>query len=277
MLQILKRNPQAVAIAVVMHIIILIFLVVGVDWLKKPEQPKVNVDVVQARVVDESKVAAEVEKLKQAEEQKKAARRKEEQRLADLKKKQEAEKKRLADLEKKRQEEQKRLAREKQQRLAEEKKRKEAEAKRKQEEQKRKEAEAKRKAEEEAKRKAEAEAKRKEDEARKAREAELQAAMEAERNAGEINRYMGLIQQKVKRYWLRPAGAGGNLQCRVRVRLAPGGTVIGVSILQSSGNGAFDRSAEAAVYKADPLPVPTGNLFEQFRDINFVFDPSKGE
>jgi colicin import membrane protein len=102
----------------------------------------------------------------------------------------------------------------------------------------------------------------------------LQAALEAERNAGEINRYMGLIQQKVNRKWLRPAGAGANLKCRLRLRLAPGGNVIGVSILESSGNGAFDRSAEAAVLKAEPLPVPGGNLFEQFRDINFLFDPN---
>jgi colicin import membrane protein len=60
------------------------------------------------------------------------------------------------------------------------------------------------------------------------------------------------------------------------VRLAPGGNVIAVSILESSGNSAFDRSAEAAVYKAEPLPVPSGNLFERFRDVNFVFDPNEG-
>jgi colicin import membrane protein len=291
MLQILKRNPKAAVIAALMHVIIIVFLIVGVDWLKQPEQPQVKVDVVQARVVDEAKVAAEVEKLKKAEQQKQATQRKEEKRLADLKKKQAAEKKRLAELEKKRKAEQQRLDKEKKQRLAEEKKRKEAEAKRKAEEKKRKEAEAKRKAEEkkrkeaaeakrkaeeEAKRKAEAERKRKEAEAQRAREEELLAAMEAERNAGEINRFMGLIEQKVIRNWLRPAGAGNNLQCRVRVRLAPGGNVIGVSILESSGNSSFDRSAEAAVYKAEPLPVPAGNLFERFRDINFVFNPSEG-
>lgn len=56
--------------------------------------------------------------------------------------------------------------------------------------------------------------------------------------------------------------------------MAAGGNVIAVQVVQGSGNGAFDRSAEAAVRKADPLPVPSGRLFEKFRDINFVFAPS---
>ncbi|MCW8950753.1 MAG: cell envelope integrity protein TolA, partial [Sedimenticola sp.] len=70
-------------------------------------------------------------------------------------------------------------------------------------------------------------------------------------------------------------GISDGLKCTLRVRLAPGGTVLAVSVTNSSGNGAFDRSATAAVYKAEPLPVPTGTLFDQFRDINFEFDPNR--
>ena len=183
-------------------------------------------------------------------------------------------------LEAKRKAEQKKLAEAEQQRKAEEKKRKEAEAKRLAEEKKRKEeearkrAEAKKRAEAEAKRKAELEALRKEKEAQQAREAEMRAAMEAEANAREIDRYIALIKQKVNRNWVRPAGIGEGLKCRLRVRLATGGNVIVASVIESSGNGAFDRSATAAVHKADPLPAPTGSLFNEFRDINFVFEPT---
>ena len=41
---------------------------------------------------------------------------------------------------------------------------------------------------------------------------------------------------------------------------------------------AFDRSAEAAVRKADPLPMPDSpSLQAQFRDFKFEFDPAKGQ
>ncbi len=285
MFQILKRNPRAAITAAVMHIAIIVLLVVGVDWLKDPEQAKIKVDVVKARVVDEARVAAEVEKLKQAEQAKKTKQQKEQQRLADLKKKAEAEKKRLADLEKKRKAEQQKLAREKKQREQEEAKLKETEAKRKaaeEAERKRKaaeEAERKKKAEE-AKQKAAEEAERKrkaEEAAQKAREDELREAMEAEQQAGEINHYMGLIQQKVARNWVRPAGIGDGLKCTLQIRLAGGGAVMSAVVAQSSGNEAFDRSATAAVLKADPLPVPTDSLFERFREIDFTFEPGTTE
>jgi len=45
-------------------------------------------------------------------------------------------------------------------------------------------------------------------------------------------------------------------------------------VVKSSGNIAFDRSVEAAVRKADPLPMPRSKrLAAQFRDIEFVFEP----
>jgi colicin import membrane protein len=47
-----------------------------------------------------------------------------------------------------------------------------------------------------------------------------------------------------------------------------------VSIIKSSGSAAFDRSVETAVYKAAPLPVPSGGLFESFRTLRLNFKPS---
>ena len=85
---------------------------------------------------------------------------------------------------------------------------------------------------------------------------------------------MGLIQSKVNRNWVRPVGTEG-LKCTVRVRLGTSGSVLLVNVVESSGNTAFDRSVEAAVRKADPLPMPKSpRLQAVFRDLTFIFDPS---
>lgn len=299
MFQIVKRNPLAAVLAVLMHVVIIAFMVVGVDWLEKPKPIKSTVEVVQAKVIDQAKVDAEVAKLKEAEKKKvseaEAKRRKEEQRLAELKKKQEQEKKRLADLEKKRKtEEQKRKtdakkkAEAEKKRKAAAKKKAEAEKKRKAELEKKRKAEAKKKAAAEKKRKAELEKKRKAEAERKrkaeaekkrqaaeqkAREDALAAQLEGERLASERDRYLVLIRDKIERNWLRPTTVNQCLKALMRVRLIPGGGVAAVNITRGSGNGAFDRSAEQAIYKADPLPVPTGAGFEAFRDFNIEFKP----
>ena len=61
----------------------------------------------------------------------------------------------------------------------------------------------------------------------------------------------------------------------MEARLIPGGEVTpgSVRVIRSSGNPAFDRSVVAAVYKASPLPVPSGRLFEQFRNLGLNFKP----
>jgi colicin import membrane protein len=263
-----------------MHLVILLLMIFGLDWWEKPEAKRFKADVVQATVIDASKVDAEVKKLKLADENKKkkekVAKLKEKKRLDDLKKKRQQEEKKLADIQKKRKaEEAKKL------KLEKERKRKEAEAKKREaEEKKRKAAEAKRKAAEEKERKAAAEKKRKAEEAKKRKqkelEAQMRAEMEAERDATEIELYMAKIQQAVELEWIRPMGVGDGLKCTLRIRIAAGGSVIAAQVVQSSGSDAFDRSAAAAVGKADPLPVPSGRLFEKFRDINFVFAPSGG-
>ena len=127
MFQVVKRNPRAAVIAVLMHLVIIAFLVVGVDWLEKPKQPKSGVEVIQARVVDR-------EELK--------ALNKEDEKLAEQKRQAELEKKRKA-------QEQEQIRKQKQQEAEREKKRQaEAKAKKAAKEKARKEAEAKRVAQE---------------------------------------------------------------------------------------------------------------------------------
>ena len=128
----------------------------------------------------------------------------------------------------------------------------------------------------EAKEKAEKARIAKEKADREARERELLEQMQGERDASERQQVAAAIQAKVERNWLRPPGTGEQgLRCTVRVRLGSTGSVLLVNVVKSSGNSAFDRSVEAAVRKADPLPMPRSErLLAQFREIEFVFEPS---
>lgn len=283
MLSLIKRNPIAVTLAILLHLAIVFFLIFGMEWELFPKRAQPKANVVQAHAVD-------AEKLHQAEAEEKAKERKQRELEAQKRKQAEAKKQKIAE-EKKRKAEQVAKQKAEAKRKAEAKQKAEAEAKRKAAEKQKAEAEAKRKAAEkqkaeaEAKRKAaekqkaEAEAKRKaqEEAARAERERALQEQLAAEQNAREIDRYVAVIKQQIERNWLRPGQSGEQLSCTVQVRLIPGGDVVpgGVSIIKSSGNGAFDRSVEAAVYKAAPLPVPSGPLFESFRNLRLNFKPNK--
>lgn len=89
-----------------------------------------------------------------------------------------------------------------------------------------------------------------------------------------IDRYKSLIIDAISQRWIVPDSVNASLECRLQVRVAPGGDVIQVKLLKASGNSALDRSAQAAVYKASPLPVPTdATLFHQFREFNLVVKP----
>lgn len=159
-----------------------------------------------------------------------------------------------------------------------------AELKQQQEAERRRQKEAERKKKSEAAEKKKATAlEKKQAEERRKKEAETalkqQVTAEEQRRAdaraqGEVERYKGLIRQKVSRSWNIPAGYRKGSQCTVHVRLVPGGEVLSVVIVKSSGDPVFDRSVENAVYKASPLPVPDDKkLFEQFRDLEFPFNP----
>jgi len=295
----MRQHPRPFVSALLVPLVLLGILAFSLDWTStvKPSTARQHAPIqavaVDARQLDaelqrkkqieEQKKREEQEKLERIEQQKEAERRKaeEQKRQAELKRKQEQETKVKAEAERKRQAE---LALKK--KAEAEKQRKEEEARRKTEEEARKKAEAekKRKAEEEARKKAEAEKKRKEEEARRKAEQELQARLAAEqaREAAQrqsamqrmVDEYVLYIQQKVQRSWIRPPSSGAELSCTVEVRLIPSGEVIDAQIVRSSGNSAFDRSVEAAVFKASPLPVPPDPVvMEQFRSLRFEFKP----
>lgn len=101
-----------------------------------------------------------------------------------------------------------------------------------------------------------------------------QNATAMQQNAGLIDKYKSLIKQAISQQWIVPQNLPNNISCVLDIRLAPGGTVIAVTVLQSSGNAALDNSAVAAVNKASPLPVPTDpGSFDQFRELHLTVKP----
>lgn len=89
------------------------------------------------------------------------------------------------------------------------------------------------------------------------------------------DKYQRLINQRVETKWNRPLSARKGMVTVLRISVLPGGEVSNVITLQSSGDPAFDASAEEAVRRASPLPVPDDPaLFSQyFRTITFRFSP----
>jgi colicin import membrane protein len=332
MWQLVKEHPRSFVYALLAHLLLIIMLVINLDWATKPTPAGAPSAPVQAVVIDESKVNAEVERLKTEDQRKvqqeqaaaerlreleaktqqaEAARVKEQKKLETLKQKQVVEEKRLKEQESQRKLEQQKLATEQkklEQKKLEQKKLEQKQAEQKQqaaEAEKKKQAEEKRLAEAEAKRKIEAEAKAKADAEAKAKtkadaeakakadaEAKAKAAAEAQRKAAEqalqaqiaaedaardqsiISQYVGIIGDRVRRNWIQPPSSRVGLSCVVKVQLMPGGDVVSAQVVQSSGDAAFDRSVEAAVYRAAPLPLPPDpGLFESFRTLTFNFSP----
>jgi colicin import membrane protein len=116
------------------------------------------------------------------------------------------------------------------------------------------------------------------EEAERQRQFEAELADEQRRldamSAGELDSYIFAIQRRIQQAWVPPASAIPGLKCVVQVRQVPGGQVVGVTITSCNGDAAVQRSIEAAVYRASPLPEPDNpTLFD--RNLRIVFEPEQ--
>ncbi|STX42291.1 TolA colicin import membrane protein [Legionella donaldsonii] len=114
--------------------------------------------------------------------------------------------------------------------------------------------------------------------AEKQRQAAMQqAAQDAAKKAhiaGEVDKYKAMIVNAISRQWILPENVNSGLSSQFRIRLAPDGAVLDVSLTRGSGDPVLDRSAETAIRKASPLPVPTDpDTFNMFRDISLTVRP----
>ena len=89
--------------------------------------------------------------------------------------------------------------------------------------------------------------------------------------------YAALIQQTVVNYWSRPPSARNGMEALLAIQLIPTGEVVNVSVIKSSGNSAFDRSAINAVEKAGSFPelqkLPDSEFEKTFRRFRLLFRP----
>lgn len=112
------------------------------------------------------------------------------------------------------------------------------------------------------------------------RDREAQQLREREEASSEfelVQSATGLIQQLVTDNWSRPPSARNGMRAVIQIKMLPTGELIDVRITQSSGDPAFDRSAENAVYRAAPfaeltaLPIRVFN--QNFRTLSLIFQP----
>jgi TonB family protein len=104
------------------------------------------------------------------------------------------------------------------------------------------------------------------------------AQEQATATAGEMSAsFVALIQRTVVNYWSRPPSARNGMEAELAIKLIPTGEVVSVTIIRSSGNSAFDRSAVNAVEKAGAFPelqkLPAGEFEKTFRRFRLLFKP----
>lgn len=88
----------------------------------------------------------------------------------------------------------------------------------------------------------------------------------------EKEKYIGLIQQTIRANWINQFMNVGDLTVTLQIDLDSKGDVQSVTVVQSSGNTAFDRQAVIAVRKSSPLPMPKdADLAKQFQVIKLPF------
>ncbi|MEN5303114.1 cell envelope integrity protein TolA [Pseudomonas sp. TWI628] len=250
------------------------------DAAQKAEEAR---EAAEAKKAEEAAKAAEAKKAaesKKAEEAKKAA----EKQQADIaKKKAEEEAKKQAEEEAK-----KKAAEEAKKQAAEDAKKKAAEDAKK----KTAAEEAKKKAAEEAKKKAAADAQKKkaQEAARKSAEdkkaqalaellsdtTERQQALADEQGDQVAGDFDDLIRMRAAEGWARPPSARKGMTVTLQVNMLPDGTVTGVSVIKSSGDGPFDSSAVAAVKNIGRLTEMQGmkpSDFNRYRSFKMTFTP----
>jgi len=254
MLEIFKKNPRFLVGAIVVHLFFIVLFGVGFHFKSKQRASTASPKTVEVTMIDERVVKKELAKLKKQDER-------EVKRKQDLDKKQ---KKRLADQKK---EKQRVALLEKKEKEKKRKETKERERKAKEVKQDR----AKKEKELKEKMLAEATSMKKEQEAAALRQAELKKRQTI------IDKYMNLIELKVYQHWIKPPTVSKGLVSELRVKLIPTGDVIDVQLSKSSGDPVYDKSVQAAVKSASPLPLPPAEegLFDTFRDLRLPMRADK--
>ena len=108
------------------------------------------------------------------------------------------------------------------------------------------------------------------------KETNAKAAAQAAEQGKIISEYMERIRSKVRQNIVEPPGLQGNPTAEFDVVIIPGGEVLSVRLVRSSGVPAYDAAAERAIIKSAPLPLPPNpELFSRFRDLRLSVRPKQ--
>lgn len=92
-----------------------------------------------------------------------------------------------------------------------------------------------------------------------------------------VAQYAALIKRIISQNWVIPPSARNGMTAIVQLQVVPTGEVVGASVVDSSGNLAFDRSVIQAVERAERFPelqeLDTGVFERNFRTFTLVFRP----
>jgi len=101
-----------------------------------------------------------------------------------------------------------------------------------------------------------------------------QQLIKSQEMKGIIDQYRARILMAIGNQWLIPDGADPTISCEFTIDLTPEGKVAHAQLVRSSGNPALDQSAQTAIYKASPLPVPKDpDQFAPFRHFTLKMTP----
>lgn len=185
--------------------------------------------------------------------------------------------------EQKKQEQQKQEQQRQEQLKREQQVKEQAAQKRKQEEEaaKQKELERQQQIKQDAEKKRQEEIKRQQEVARQAELARALAMeeemLDAEETDAQVGTYTDYMASLIASNWSRPPSARRDMQVELQISLGSAGRVTGVSVGRSSGNAAFDRSAEQAVWKVGQfsrLQEMDPALYQrEFRKLILLFKP----
>ncbi len=90
-------------------------------------------------------------------------------------------------------------------------------------------------------------------------------------SSGEINKYKSMVIQAISSQWNYSGNADEMASGQLIINITSTGEVLSVQLISSSGNLILDRSAQAAVLKASPLPVPEDpKLFDALIKMTFT-------
>lgn len=85
-----------------------------------------------------------------------------------------------------------------------------------------------------------------------------------------LESYANRIRAKIRGNIVLPPGIQGNPESRIEINQLPGGDVLSVRIVRSSGNRALDEAIERAIRKSSPLPLPDdASLFQRNLEIKY--------